>query len=301
MLVLSHAFWRSRFAGEPGVVGRELLVNGHRFTVIGVAPEGFQGSQLGVERGLYVPMMMQAIVRPPRAGYSGEMDPDLLRQPRTTAGSRRSAGSCRARAAEQAASSLTSLAAGAAAAAPAGAPKIRMATVPVDVGDARTRAQLRSAATLLLAGRGRRPAAGLRERREPDAVPRRRAPARDRAAPGARRQPLARGAAAAHRERAARLPRRPRRPAADLLDPRRVPRGSTAPGRACPSRSRPPWTSGCSPSRSSSPCWPGSPSASRPGSRPRAGRSSRPSRTSRSSPTSARATSTSGAPWWSRR
>jgi predicted permease len=150
VLVLSHGVWRSRFASEPGVVGRELLVNGHRFTVIGVAPEGFQGSQLGVERGLYIPMMMQAIVRPPRAGYSGEMDPDLLRsrnnrwltglgrlQPGTTA--------------EQAASALTSLAVGVMPPRPAGAPKIRMATMPVDVGDARTRAQLRSAATLLMA------------------------------------------------------------------------------------------------------------------------------------------------------
>ena len=149
VVVLGHAFWRSRFASEPGVVGRELLLNGHRFTVIGVAPEGFQGSQLGAERGLYVPMMMQAVVRPPRAGYSGEMDPDLLRtrnkrwltalgrlQPGTTA--------------EQAASALTSLAVGLLPPRPAGAPEVRMATVPVDVGDARVRAQLRSVATLLL-------------------------------------------------------------------------------------------------------------------------------------------------------
>ncbi len=149
VLVMSHAFWRSRFAGEPGVVGRELLLNGHRFTVIGVAPEGFQGSQLGVERGLYVPMAMQAIVRPPRGGYSGEMDPDLLRRRESrwlTALGRLTPGTT----AEQAAASLTSLAVGLLPPRPAGAPKLRMAAVPVDVGDARTRAQLRAAATLLL-------------------------------------------------------------------------------------------------------------------------------------------------------
>ncbi len=150
VLVLGHAFWRSRFAGDPGVVGRELLVNGHRFTVIGVAPEGFHGSQLGVEHGLYIPMMMQAVVRPPRAGYSGEMDPDLLR----TRNSRWLTGLGRLQpgtTAEQAASALTSLAVGLFPPRPAGAPPIQIATVPVDVGDASTRAQLRSAATLLMA------------------------------------------------------------------------------------------------------------------------------------------------------
>jgi len=46
--------------------------------VIGVLPKGFNGLQLGITRDLYVPMMMQATMRPPRAGYSGEMNPDLL-------------------------------------------------------------------------------------------------------------------------------------------------------------------------------------------------------------------------------
>src|SRR3989441_3827936 len=57
-----------------------MLLNGHNFTIIGVAPAEFGGAQLGVVRDLYVPMMMQAIVRPPRGGYSGEMDPDLLKK-----------------------------------------------------------------------------------------------------------------------------------------------------------------------------------------------------------------------------
>src|SRR5207302_7289631 len=68
------------FGGEQNIVGRQMLLNGHNFTIIGVAPPEFGGAQLGVLRDLYVPMMMQAIVRPPRGGYSGEMDPDLLKQ-----------------------------------------------------------------------------------------------------------------------------------------------------------------------------------------------------------------------------
>ena len=76
--VISQGLWQRRFGGDANVVGRQLLLNGNTFTVIGVLPAGFDGLQLGIARDLYVPMMMQASMRPPRAGYSGEMNPDLL-------------------------------------------------------------------------------------------------------------------------------------------------------------------------------------------------------------------------------
>src|SRR5262249_233706 len=76
--VISQGLWQRRFAGDPNVVGRQLLLNGNTFTIIGVVPAGFDGLQLGITRDLYVPMMMQASMRPPRAGFSGEMNPDLL-------------------------------------------------------------------------------------------------------------------------------------------------------------------------------------------------------------------------------
>ena len=79
--VISHDLWHSRFAGRPDIVGRDIRVNGHVFTIVGVTPAGFPGPQVGSVRNLYVPMMMQAIVRPPRAGYSGERNPDLLKNP----------------------------------------------------------------------------------------------------------------------------------------------------------------------------------------------------------------------------
>ena len=58
---------------------KQILLNGQSFTIIGVTPPEFGGAQLGVTRDIYVPMMMQAVMRPPRAGYSGEMNPDLLK------------------------------------------------------------------------------------------------------------------------------------------------------------------------------------------------------------------------------
>ena len=78
VVVISQGLWQRRFAGDPNIIGRQLLLNGHTFTVIGVVPAGFNGLQLGPIHDLYVPMMMQATMRPPRGGYSGEMNPDLL-------------------------------------------------------------------------------------------------------------------------------------------------------------------------------------------------------------------------------
>ena len=39
--VMSHSVWRSRFNGDPSVVGRTLIVNGRAFTLLGIAPRGF--------------------------------------------------------------------------------------------------------------------------------------------------------------------------------------------------------------------------------------------------------------------
>ena len=77
--VISHEFWRTRFGGSTDIVGRDVRLNGHVFTIVGVTPAGFPGPQLGSESDLYVPMMMQHIMRPPRGGYSGEENPDLLK------------------------------------------------------------------------------------------------------------------------------------------------------------------------------------------------------------------------------
>ena len=45
-LVISHAYWHSRFQNDPGVVGRVVQVNQHPFTILGVAPAEFHGTLL---------------------------------------------------------------------------------------------------------------------------------------------------------------------------------------------------------------------------------------------------------------
>src|SRR4051812_47851325 len=46
VVVLSYASWQKRFAGDPSIVGRTILLNNHGFTVLGVAPKGFVGTEV---------------------------------------------------------------------------------------------------------------------------------------------------------------------------------------------------------------------------------------------------------------
>ena len=64
VVVLSHDLWRARFGGRPDVLGRPLAVNGVTLTIIGVAPERFTGSWLGVRAQLFVPVTMRARLEP---------------------------------------------------------------------------------------------------------------------------------------------------------------------------------------------------------------------------------------------
>jgi predicted permease len=61
--VLSHAFWQRRFHGSPEVIGRQLALNGTRFTVVGVAPPGFSGVWLEAPAGVWIPLAMQGNVQ----------------------------------------------------------------------------------------------------------------------------------------------------------------------------------------------------------------------------------------------
>ena len=63
-LVLSYRYWQSRFAGDPNVVGRTVKVNGYPFTIVGVAPPSFTGTELIVAGDFWAPMSMESQVEP---------------------------------------------------------------------------------------------------------------------------------------------------------------------------------------------------------------------------------------------
>jgi predicted permease len=56
-VVLSHRFWRQRLAGDPGILGRTILLNSYPFTVVGVTPPEFFGVVVGWDPELRLPMM----------------------------------------------------------------------------------------------------------------------------------------------------------------------------------------------------------------------------------------------------
>ena len=58
-VVLSHDFWQRRFAGDPAVVGRTLRLNQQAYTIVGVAPEGFTGTEPGLV-GIWLPLSRAA-------------------------------------------------------------------------------------------------------------------------------------------------------------------------------------------------------------------------------------------------
>jgi predicted permease len=62
--VLSASYWRRRFAANPDVVGRKISLNGHPFTVIGVARDGFTGIDVGYATDVWAPMMMKPQMTP---------------------------------------------------------------------------------------------------------------------------------------------------------------------------------------------------------------------------------------------
>jgi predicted permease len=56
-IVLSHGFWVSHFDSDPRVVGTTVDINKHPFTVIGIAPSGFHGTDLFIWPDFWMPMV----------------------------------------------------------------------------------------------------------------------------------------------------------------------------------------------------------------------------------------------------
>jgi predicted permease len=58
--VLSYQCWQQRFGADPGIVGKSLIANGLSYTIIGVAAQGFYGTEIIAAPELWFPMAMQA-------------------------------------------------------------------------------------------------------------------------------------------------------------------------------------------------------------------------------------------------
>lgn len=58
-IVLGYDFWQKKFGGDPGIVGKQALIDGQEATIIGVTPKGFQGTQFVLNLDGYIPLNMQ--------------------------------------------------------------------------------------------------------------------------------------------------------------------------------------------------------------------------------------------------
>ena len=63
--VLSHGFWQRHFGADPAVVGTTVRINAVPATVVGIAPEGFNGLIRGIVVDAWVPMHASASLRSP--------------------------------------------------------------------------------------------------------------------------------------------------------------------------------------------------------------------------------------------
>ena len=69
--VLDQGFWQRRFGGDTEIIGQEIYLNGHAFTVVGVTPPGFTGTlQVGSVPDVTVPVTTRSLIRPRRRNFS---------------------------------------------------------------------------------------------------------------------------------------------------------------------------------------------------------------------------------------
>src|SRR3989441_5140850 len=57
--VISYMTWKNRYKGDPEIIGKTQFMNGVQHTIIGVAPEKFHGTFIGVSFNFWVPTSMQ--------------------------------------------------------------------------------------------------------------------------------------------------------------------------------------------------------------------------------------------------
>jgi len=77
VVVLSYNSWQSRFAGDPGVIGKSVKINGLGYTILGVMPSGFFGTELVFRPEFWVPVAMEPQIEPGNAWINERFDWNL--------------------------------------------------------------------------------------------------------------------------------------------------------------------------------------------------------------------------------
>ena len=56
--VLAYSYWQAQFAGDPNVVGKQFKINGLDYTIVGVTPQAFIGTEVLFTPQVFVPLAM---------------------------------------------------------------------------------------------------------------------------------------------------------------------------------------------------------------------------------------------------
>ena len=64
VVVLSHTYWVNRFARDPGVIGKKMLVNDYPMTIVGVSAAGFAGIDPARSPQIRIPVLMMPVMMP---------------------------------------------------------------------------------------------------------------------------------------------------------------------------------------------------------------------------------------------
>ena len=75
VVMLSYQCWQQRFGADPQIIGRSLLISGRNYTVIGVTPPEFRGTELAFTPELWFPMMMMPGLEMGRGPLKGRASP----------------------------------------------------------------------------------------------------------------------------------------------------------------------------------------------------------------------------------
>jgi predicted permease len=62
VVVLSYNYWSSRFGFDPTILNKQVIVNGQRLTIVGVAPKGFDGTTIGMRPAVFVPITLRSVL-----------------------------------------------------------------------------------------------------------------------------------------------------------------------------------------------------------------------------------------------
>ncbi len=68
--VISARFWRSHFASDPKILGRQLRLNHIAFTIVGVMPESFRGMNQDQHPDVFIPLESEPLVDAPFNGIA---------------------------------------------------------------------------------------------------------------------------------------------------------------------------------------------------------------------------------------